>query len=102
VARFDLGEVEVNTILRDPERIVQQLADLLRELPVHVFGQPANAPDVHKGRVTRTAGHLHGGLARGHHDVLLRFANGFGDGFGQRSQKGLSLILRERNCGFEF
>jgi hypothetical protein len=57
---------------------VQQLGDLLRELPAHHAGQPANPPDIYKGRITQTAGHLHGGLARSHHDVLLRLANGFG------------------------
>ena len=102
MARLDIGEVEVNAIWRDSERIVQQLADLLRQLPVHAVGQPANAPDIHKGRVTLIAGHLHGGLARGHHDVLLRLADGFGDGFGQRGEQGLPLILREGNCSFEF
>jgi len=71
MAGLDIGEVEVNAIWRNSERIVQQLADLLRELPVHHAGQPANAPHIHKGRVARTAGHLDGGLARGHHDVLL-------------------------------
>ena len=101
-AGLDIGEVEVNAIWRDSERIVQQLADLLRELAVHLASQPANAPDIHKSRVTRTAGHLHGGLARGHHDVLLRFANGFGDDFGQGGQQGLPLILSQGNGGFEF
>jgi len=81
---------------------VEQLADFLRELPVHVAGQPANASDIHEGRVTRTAGHLHGGLDRGYHDVLLRLANGFGDDFGQRGQQSLPLILREHNRSFEF
>jgi len=71
-------------------------------LAYHHIGQPSNAPHVHKSRVTRTAGHLHGRLAGGHHDVLLRLANNFGDGFGQRGQQGLPLILSEDNRGFEF
>src|SRR5208283_5479987 len=87
MARLDIREVEVNAIWGNSEIIVQQLADLLRELPVHHAGQPANAPDIHESRIPRTAGHLHGGLARGHHDVLLRLANGFSDDFGQRGQQ---------------
>ncbi len=43
---LDIGEVEVNPIWRDPERMVLRLADLLRELMVHVVGQSANAPDI--------------------------------------------------------
>jgi hypothetical protein len=45
VARFDLGEVQVNTVCREPGGFVQQFADLLRELSIHVIGQPANTAD---------------------------------------------------------
>jgi len=88
---LDIGEVEVKAIWRDSERIVEQLADLLREFPVHVTGQTANAPDIHKGRVARTAGHLHGGLAGGGHDVLLRLADGFGNGLDREASRACRL-----------
>jgi len=101
MAGLDIGEVEVNAIWRDSERFVQQFADLLRELAVHLAGQPANTPDVHKSRVTWTAGHLDGDLTRGHHDVLLRFANGFSYDSGERGQQSLLLILSQGNGGFE-
>jgi hypothetical protein len=61
------------------------------------FTSPVNPP-----MLRTTAGHLHGGLARGHHNVLLRLANGFGDDFGQGGQQSLPLILSQGNGGFEF
>ena len=37
-----------------------------------------------------------------HHDVLLGFANGFGNDFGQSGEKCFAFVVRQRNGGFEF
>src|ERR1035441_1527905 len=52
IASFNLRKVQVNTVLRHSERIVEQFADLLRQLAVHFAGQAADAADVYKGCVT--------------------------------------------------
>ena len=54
------------------------------------------------GGGSRVAGHQHGGLAGNDHDVLLRLADGLGDGFRERGEQRFSFILREDNRGFEF
>jgi len=102
VARFDLGEIQVNPVFLNPESIVQQLADLLRKLPIHVVGQTADAANIYEGCVSRVAGHQHGGLADCDHDVLLRLADGLGDGFGERGEQRFPFILSEDNRGFKF
>jgi len=43
VSSVHVSEVQVNTIRGDPEGIAEQFADLLRELPVQVVIQPADA-----------------------------------------------------------
>ena len=45
MAGSHIGEVQVNTVRRDPKGIVEQFTDLLRELPIYIAGQPADAAD---------------------------------------------------------
>src|ERR1035441_7733845 len=99
VAGFDVGEVEVDAILRHPKRLSQQTAHLLRELPVHVAAQPADAADIHEGRVPQLAGYQDGGGADGDHDVLLRLANSLGHDLGERRKQRFPLVIGQTDCG---
>ena len=36
VARFNLREIQINAVGRHAKRFVQEVADLLRQLPVHI------------------------------------------------------------------
>jgi hypothetical protein len=91
MARLNLGEVEVNAVWRIPRDSCNSSQTFFESLR---FTSPVNPP------MLRTS--TKAGLTRGHHDVLLRLANGFSDDFGQRGQQRLPLILSQGNGGFDF
>ena len=79
IAGFHVGKIQKDTVGREPKGIGEHLADELRELPIHLIAQPADAANIHKGCITRFSRHAHGRLRDRDHDILLRLPDGAGD-----------------------
>jgi hypothetical protein len=96
-----VGKVEVDAILGNSEHFMQQTADILGKLAVHVIIQSANAAEIRKGGLPWLAGHQDGGRSDRDHDVILGLADGLRHDFGQGCKQSFLFIIGKSNGGLK-